>query len=76
MDDVENATRMGAVEKLVLADAILREASDERRLLVEDLMKDVEHKGGNIVIVSAENESGAKLIALGGIAALLRFALY
>ena len=76
MEEVENATRMGAVEKLVLADAVLREASDERRLLVEDLMKDVEHKGGNIVIVSAENESGAKLIALGGIAALLRFALY
>jgi protein pelota len=76
MEEVENATRMGAVEKLVLADTMLREASDERRLVVEDLMKNVEHKGGNIVIVSTENESGAKLIALGGIAALLRFALY
>jgi protein pelota len=76
MEEVENATQMGAVEKLVLADTTLREASDEKRLLVEDLMKNVEHKGGNIVIVSTENESGAKLIALGGIAALLRFALH
>jgi protein pelota len=76
MDEVENAARLGAVEKLVLADTMLREALDERRLLVEDLMKSVERKGGNIIIVSTEHEAGAKLIALGGIAALLRFALY
>jgi len=76
MEEVENAARLGAVEKLVLADTTLRETSDEGRLLVEDLMKRVERKGGNIIIVSTEHEAGAKLIALGGIAALLRFALY
>jgi protein pelota len=76
MEEVENAAQLGAVEKLVLADTMLREASDERRLLVEDLMKSVERKGGNIIIVSTEQEAGAKLIALGGIAALSRFALY
>jgi len=76
MEEVEKATQFGAVEKLVLADTMLREASDERRLLVEDLMKRVEQKGGNIIIVSTEHEAGAKLIALGGIAALLRFALH
>jgi len=76
MKEVENAAQFGAVEKLVLADTMLREASDERRLLVEDLMKSVEQKGGNIIIVSTEQEAGAKLIALGGIAALLRFALH
>jgi protein pelota len=76
MEEVEKATQLGAVEKLVLADTTLREASDESRLHVEELMANVEQKGGNIIIVSTENESGAKLIALGGIAALLRFALY
>jgi protein pelota len=76
MEEVENAARLGAVEKLVLADTTLRETSDERRLLVEDLMKGVERRGGNIIIVSTEHEAGAKLISLGGIAALLRFALY
>jgi protein pelota len=76
MEEVEKAERLGAVEKLVLADTTLREALDERRLLVEDLMKKVEQRGGNIIIVSTEHEAGAKLIALGGIAALLRFALY
>jgi len=38
-------------------------------------MKDIEQKGGKVIIVSTEHEAGAKLIALGGVAALLRFAL-
>lgn len=71
--DVEKAAKLGAVEKLVLADATLREASDEERLHMEDLMKDVERAGGSILVISTEHEAGAKLIALGGIAALLRF---
>jgi len=74
-DAVKKIAELGAVEKLVLADTMLRESSDENRLLVEDLMKTVEQKGGNIIVVSTEHEAGAKLIALGGIAALLRFAL-
>jgi protein pelota len=74
-EDVEKAVESGAVEKLVLADVALREASDEKRLLIEDLMKKVEEKGGKIIVVSTEHEAGAKLTALGGIAALLRFPL-
>lgn len=73
--DVEKAVEFGAVEKLVLADTTLREALDEERLHVEDLMKNVEQKGGSIIVVSTEHEAGAKLLALGGIAALLRFPL-
>lgn len=74
--EVEKATRLGAVEKLVLADTMLRESSDENRLLIEDLMKSVEQKRGNIIVVSTEHEAGEKLMALGGIAALLRFPLH
>jgi protein pelota len=55
---------------------MLRETSDEKRLYLEDLMKAVEQKGGSILVVSTEHEAGAKLTALGGIAALLRFPLY
>jgi len=76
MEEVEKAAQLGAVEKLILADTMLREASDEKRLHIEDLMRSVEQKGGNIIVVSTEHEAGAKLTALGGIAALLRFALY
>jgi protein pelota len=75
-EDVQKAVQLGAVEKLVLADTALRESSDEKRLLLEDLMRNVEQKGGSIIVVSTEHEAGAKLIALGGIAALLRYALY
>lgn len=72
-DETMKAAQMGAVEKLVIADAFLRESSDERRLSLEETMKQVEHKRGKIVIVSTEHEAGTKLMALGGIAALLRF---
>jgi len=74
-EEVKKAGEFGAVETLVLADTMLRESSDDKRLLLEDLMKNVEQKGGNTMVVSTEHEAGAKLISLGGIAALLRFAL-
>lgn len=75
LEDVERVAKAGAVEKLVLADTMLRESSDEKRLLTEELMKEVEHKGGKIIVVSTEHEAGTKLLALGGVAAILRFSL-
>ena len=74
--DVENASMMGAIEKLVLADTMLRESEDEQRLRLEKIMRDVEHRNGTVTVLSTEHEAGSKLLALGGIAALLRFALY
>lgn len=76
LEDVEKAVELGAVEKLVLADTMLRAASDENRLLLEDLMKNVEQKRGKIMVISTEHEAGAELVALGGIAAILRFSLH
>jgi protein pelota len=74
--DVENAVNMGAVEKLVLADTTLRDASEAQRLKLEALMHEVERRRASITVISTEHEAGAKLISLGGIAALLRFPLY
>ncbi len=71
--EVEKAVAFGAVEKLLLADIILRDVSDEKRLFIEGLMRQVEEKGGEIMVTSTEHEAGAKLVSLGGIAALLRF---
>ena len=73
LEEVERAVQLGAVEKLVLADTALRETSDEKRRFLEKLMRNVEEKGGEITVISTEHEAGAKLTALGGIAALLRF---
>jgi protein pelota len=73
LEKVENATQMGAVETLVLADTMLREAEEEPRLHLEKLMREVEQRRGSITVVSTEHEAGAKLLALSGIAAILRF---
>lgn len=76
LEEVEKAARLGAIEKLALADIILRESDDEKRLLVEEIMTTVEHKGGTIIVISTEHEAGKNLLALGGIAALLRFSTH
>jgi protein pelota len=75
-EEVKKAAGLGAVEKLVLTDRMLRESDDERRLLVEEVMEAVEQKGGTIIVVSTEHEAGNQLSGLGGAAALLRFSLY
>lgn len=72
-DKVNTASRIGAVHELLIADVTLRETSDDKRILLENLMRDVEKKGGKIIVLSVEHEAGTKLLSLGGIAALLRF---
>jgi len=74
-EEVRKAVEVGAVEKLLVADSVLREASDEDRLRLEDLMSDVERKRGVLMVVSSEHEAGNKLLGLGGMAAILRFPL-
>jgi protein pelota len=74
--EVENAVQTGAVEKLIIADTMLRDSEEEQRLRLEELMRSVEQRRGGVAVVSTEHEAGAKLLALGGIAALLRFPIY
>ena len=75
IDEVEKAATYGAVEKLLVADSILRETTDEKRRALEKIMKNVEDARGDIMVISTEHEAGTKLLSLGGIAALLRFPL-
>jgi len=72
-NEVVKATEYGAVERLLVADTMLREASDQDRNIIEEVMRKVEAKGGQVTVISTEHEAGAKLQSLGGIAALLRF---
>ena len=76
LDAVENAVNMGAVERLVLADTKLRDADEPQRLKLEELMREVERRRASVTVISTEHEAGAKLLSLGGIAALLRFPIY
>jgi protein pelota len=73
---VENAANMGAIETLIVADTTIRDAEEEQRLKLEQLMRDVEKRQAKVTVISTEHEAGFKLISLGGIAALLRFPIY
>ena len=73
IEEVKKASKYGAIEKLAITDVKLRECSEEERLELENLMKEVEDKKGKIIIISVEHEAGRKLASLGGIAATLRF---
>jgi len=75
LDEVARATQYSAVDKLLITDVMLRESSDDKRLELEKLMQGVEEKAGQVSVVSTEHEAGTKLKELGGIAALLRFAI-
>jgi len=73
--EVEKASLFGAVERLLLTDVTLRETTNENRTALEKLMREVEERRGQIIVLSTEHEAGAKLLSLGGVAALLRFPL-
>lgn len=67
--EVDEAAEAGAIETLLVSDAVVRNPG------IEDLMRVVESARGQVVLVSRHHEAGQKLQALGGIAGLLRFAI-
>jgi protein pelota len=71
VEEVKKAYEYGAIEVLLIADEFLREERDKWD--IDSFMRDVEMSKGKIVIMSTEFEPGKRLMALGGIAALLRF---
>ncbi|MBS7605463.1 mRNA surveillance protein pelota [Candidatus Bathyarchaeota archaeon] len=75
LSEVEKAASLGAVQELLVTDELLRESDDETIKSLENMMRDVEARGGRIRIISVEHEAGAKLKSIGGVAALLRFPL-
>lgn len=75
LSDVERAIEHGAVESLLLTDTRFREGSIEDRKKIEKLIMSLEKAGGRVVFVSIHHPAGEQLEKLGGIAALLRFAI-
>ena len=67
--EVEEAIGLGAAEQVLLADTLLR---DEQ---IITLIEKAEAMRATIVVLSSAFEPGERLIALGGIAALLRYKL-
>ena len=68
-EDVGNAVGCGAVRHLLVADSLVRETN------TGELMLAAERQKAQITIFSTEFDPGKQLLGLGGIAAILRFAI-
>ncbi|WP_440989366.1 mRNA surveillance protein pelota [Haloarchaeobius baliensis] len=77
-EQVQKAAEYGAIDELLILDEKLREErgpDGEWDIDVNELITDVERKGGEITVFSSEFDPGLQLRNLGGIAALLRYRL-
>ncbi|MFX0106976.1 MAG: mRNA surveillance protein Pelota, partial [Candidatus Hodarchaeota archaeon] len=74
-DEVERAVQFGAVGVLLVTDRRLREASDDRRRWIDDLIRNTEKTRGEFHIVSTDHPAGDQLQSIGGIGAILRFSI-
>jgi len=76
---VRRAIDYGAVETLLVSDEKLMKTSGEEEEKeeeeIEQMLDEAERQRGEVVIFSTEFEPGKRLNALGGIAAILRFAI-
>ncbi|WP_048093409.1 mRNA surveillance protein pelota [Geoglobus acetivorans] len=71
IEDVRKAYEYGALEILLVADEYLRK--EREKWDIDSFLRGVENMNGRVVIMSSEFEPGKQLMALGGIAGLLRF---
>ncbi len=73
---VKAAAAAGAIETLMVSDKTIHSRRASGTFAeIEALLRDADRAGGKVVIVSASHEGGQRLDGLGGIAALLRFAV-
>lgn len=71
LEEVKTALDYGAIATLLVADEMLR--IEREKGGIDSFLRNVENNQGKIVVFSTIFEPGQKLLALGGIAALLRF---
>ncbi|EDO08360.1 putative mRNA surveillance protein pelota [Babesia bovis T2Bo] len=75
IEDVAYATELGAVEKVLLSDELIRTGSTEVRTRVHKLIDNAKSQGARVLYFSDEHVSCSFLRNLTGIVALLRFAI-
>ena len=64
---VKEAINMGAIDKLLVLDKLIRSED------LEESMDMVENMSGEVLVISSEHEGGKQLEGLGGLAATLRY---
>ncbi|KAK4534078.1 hypothetical protein CDCA_CDCA01G0103 [Cyanidium caldarium] len=70
---VEHAAGLGAIDTLLLTDALFRSMDVPTRARYVQLAGRVQATGGRVLHLSTAHASGQQLMDLGGVAALLRF---
>ncbi len=72
-EETLTAAKMGAIDALVFADGALKEHDDEQRII--DLLNMAESGGARVYSVDSTTDMGLRTSGLGGIVALLRYAV-
>ncbi|MCW1296682.1 MAG: mRNA surveillance protein pelota [Candidatus Parvarchaeota archaeon] len=74
IEEVKNALTYGAVDTLLISEKTFMEFKEKNKFdEIEEIIKKAESQRARIMILGDDYEAGEKLIALGGIACLLRF---
>ncbi len=73
IEEVMEASNMGAIDTLVVSNARLKKSKIEGITEVETLIKDIRDMKGEILIISGSHEPSEQFESLGGIGATLRF---
>ncbi|MFX1396989.1 MAG: mRNA surveillance protein pelota [Promethearchaeota archaeon] len=72
-DEIAIAANKGAVKELFIVDVLIRGASKEKKLEIEELIRNVEYAGGSIHIFNSTQSTGQQLVDLGSLLAILRY---
>jgi len=76
LDDSAAAADAGAVEELLISENLIMKRRDEGTFAaLERVMRVVEQSRGHVHLISGNHDAGKKLDGLGGIAAILRYAV-
>lgn len=74
LDESAKAAEYGAIETLLVLDTFVREQrGTDGPTDIDDVLRQVEQQGGDVVVFSSEFDPGQRLSNLGGIAAILRY---
>ena len=75
LEEVYEMARIGAIDKLLVLDELVRSYNIEERKIVEEILKLVDKYRGSVRIVSSRSPAGDRLRGLNGIIAILRYSV-
>ncbi|MHA1282845.1 MAG: mRNA surveillance protein pelota [Promethearchaeota archaeon] len=72
-NEIIPAAKKGAIKELFLVDLLIRASSRKDKLIIEEIITNVENSGGKVNILSSEHPTGKQIIDLGSIVGILRY---